>query len=521
MTFLNALQQIINSVNNLQTTENGALGFRSTGKKLLDMNYNVPKYRKASAEAIAADFDEACRENELLAVLWMFFARDVRGGLGERRLFRICFSRYCTTNPDRAKAILPLLSEYGRWDDVIYATANTPVWDEAVKLLQRQLRADVAACKRGEGISLLAKWLPSERTSSKQSRELARKLAHDMRMNIVSYNRTLSMLRQHLNVVESKMSAQQWSEIDYAAVPSCANLLYRNAFFKHDEERRKAYLDALRSGHTKINAKTVFPHDIVRQYQKDVGWFATSLRDYDQTLEELWKALPDMGGLDNTIVVADGSGSMTTQIDPRSSTTALDVANGLAIYCAEHCAGEFHNKYITFSMTPQFVDLQRAHTLHNKLRIALAHDECANTNIEAVFDIILDTAIQSHATQNDLPRTILIVSDMEFDNCARVQNSADERYWSLQHPDDTLFHQLKCKYENAGYQLPRLVFWNVNSRTGTIPVCENALGVTLVSGYSLGVMQMIQSGNLDPYANLVATLTSDRYQPIFKALTAS
>ena len=227
-----------------------------------------------------------------------------------------------------------------------------------------------------------------------------------------------------------------------------------------------------------------------------------------------------MGGLDNTIVVADGSGSMYGGGNP----SPIDVANALAIYCAEHNKGEFYNKYITFSHTPKFVDLSKGKTLLDKLNIASHHNEVANTNIEAVFDIILDTAIESKAAQEDIPKSILIISDMEFDSCVE-SNSSSRRgmtsYYSMRsysRPDSTLFKQIEKKYAAAGYKIPRVVFWNVASRTSTIPMIENDLGVTLVSGYSVSIFKMIMDGETDPFQNLVNTLMSERYQPVYKAI---
>ena len=310
------------------------------------------------------------------------------------------------------------------------------------------------------------------------------------------------------------MSAKQWNEIKYEAVPSRANLIYNKAFLRNDEERRRAFLESLAKGETKINAGTLFPHEIVSKYGNSV-W--NSINPYNETLEQLWKALPDtVNGNGNTIVVADGSGSMTCDVGPHSSVTALDVANALAIYFAEHSSGQFKDKYITFSGRPQLVDFSKAKNLREKLLIAKQHNEMANTNIEAVFNLILTTAVNNRMRQEDMPQNILIISDMEFDSCATCSSQSD--YWSRKRPDSRLFDVIRQKYEAAGYKLPRLVFWNVNSRTGTIPVKENDLGVALVSGFSQNVASMVMSGKLDPYECLMETLNSERYQPVQKAL---
>ncbi len=319
------------------------------------------------------------------------------------------------------------------------------------------------------------------------------------------YQHMLADLSRHLVVVEQQMSSGKWDSIDYQRVPSRANLIYNSAFLRHDEDRRRDFLAKLEKGEVKINAGTLFPHDIVHKYMSGREW-GQSLGDYDATLEGLWKNLPDtVGGCGNTIVVADGSGSMTCQVSKDSSVTALDVANALAIYFAERSSGQFKDQYITFSGRPQLVDLSGGKSLHDKLRIARLHTEVANTNVEAVFDLILTTAISHHMEQSELPANVLIISDMEFDGCARAHSGR---------LSTRLFDTIRQKYENAGYKLPRLVFWNVNSRTGTIPVKQNDLGVALVSGFSVNVVNMVMSGQLDPYDCLLEAINVERYQPV-------
>lgn len=514
MTFFDELQHNLNDISNLQLTENGAIGYKSTGKTLLDMNFSIPKYRTMRDNDIAEIFRKAYAENPVYAVLWAFFARDVRGGLGERRLFRILFHSLCVNNPDVARQLVKLVSEYGRWDDLVYSTENTAVWNDAVNVIKEQLLTDTANMKSGKPITLLGKWLPSERTSSQKTRKMARKLARAMGIPFKSYNKMLVALRGYSNVVEVKMSAKEWKAIDYSAVPSYANLRYNNAFLRNDEERRRAYLNALTKGETKINASTAFPHDIVRKYNSG---------RIDTTLEEMWKALPDMGGLDNVIVVSDGSGSMTWS--GNNNARPLDIAYALSIYCSEHCKGEFKDKYITFSAMPQMVDLTKCNTLLDKLKVAKSHEDCSNTNIEAVFGIILDTVIESKAKQEDIPETVLIISDMEFDNCVGSYKSVGGMdCWGsaigrgYTKADSALFNVIKKRFEKAGYKMPRIVFWNVASRTGTIPMKENELGVTLVSGYSVSIFKMVANGETDPYENLVKTITSERYQPVLEAV---
>lgn len=518
MSFFENLEKNINAENSLGYTENGALGFTTTGKTILDMNFRVPKYRTAPERDIAYDFNQAHYENPTLALLWLFYARDCRGGLGERRLFRTILKDRCQRNAKEMKPLLKLVPEYGRWDDLIYATDCTELWDTTISLIREQLDKDLSDMSANKPVSLLAKWLPSSNTSSADTKKLAMKIARGLGMQVNQYRKTLSKLRAYIKVVEVQMSANEWSDIDYSAVPSYANLRYKNAFMKHDEARRQEYLDSLVNGETKINASVAFPHDIVHKYSDHSSW-SQRISDYDETLEQMWKALPTATDLANTIVVADGSGSMTSNVGG-TNVTALDVANALAIYCAERNSGEFHNKYITFSENPKFVDLSPADSLRDKLEIAYRHNECANTNIEAVFDMILDTAVQTHAKQDEIPANILIISDMEFDNCVCTNRPCRSYNGDRKSVNDTLFEQIRQKYADAGYKLPRLVFWNVCSRTSVIPVKENELGVALVSGFSTSILNMVMSGELDPFKCLINILMVERYKPVMDAIAS-
>ena len=503
------MKEIKNTLNDEKAlTENGAVGYRTTGKELLDLNFAVASLRSASEPEIVNKFTKAFFENKELAVKFLFFARDIREGLGERRLFRVCLRALALLDEEAVIKFLPYVSEYGRWDDLFSLMLDGDDNDEICKkicwLVLEQLSQDEENMKTGKPISLLAKWMPSINCSSKQRKVIAKRICKFCNMSEKQYRQALSALRKYLNVVERKMCANEWSEIDYSAVPSKANLIYRNAFMEHDALRRQEYLDKLQKGEVKINSSVAFPHDIVNKYSKGYNEFWQLVIDEkDVTLEEMWKALPDLvQGCGNTIVIADGSGSMMCKVDSKSQTTALDVANALAIYFAERSSGEFKDKYITFSERPQLVDLSKGETLKDKLNIAYVHSEVADTNIEATFDLILQTAINSNATQEDIPANVLIISDMEYNMavCGR--------------PDETLFQTIKARFNEAGYKMPRLIFWNVNSRTNVIPVKENELGIALVSGFSVNVVKMVMSGKLDPYEVLVERLMSPRYECI-------
>lgn len=499
---LHLIKEELDEQDNYSLTENGAVGYKSSKSALVDINYKVASLRNSDEDEIVALFDEAFKENKEYALKWLFFARDIREGLGERRLFRICYKRLFELDDVLFRQNLHNIAEYGRWDDLVSLIGISYCIDKRIaSMILEQLAQDIIDCDNDKPISLLAKWLPSENASSKKTKALARYVIKLLRMSPRQYRLMLSKLRAHLNVVETQMCRNEWSEIDYERVPSLANLKYKDAFMKHDIERRLDYLSSVAKGESKFNMKVATPVDVVAKYRAS-RW---NIGDFDPALELAWKNLKDVL-VEDTLVVADGSGSMLTEVS--GNTSALDVANALAIYTSEHNSGVYKNKYITFSSKPQFVDFSDANSLHEKLQVAKKHSEVSNTNIEAVFNLILQTAVKNNIPQNQMIKNILIISDMEFD--------AAQKMWRNDDPVLTqpLFDLIKRRYSDAGYALPKLIFWNVNSRTQTIPLVENELGVALVSGFSQNVLKMVMTNNLNPYDILIETITSPRYDAI-------
>ena len=507
--FMTELKKTLLSDFNTSVTENGALGYRTTGSDLLDLNFAVSSLRNLPDCQVVEKFKKSFFQNKLLAIKWLFFASDVRLGLGERRLFRLCYKFLAESEPNLALALMPLVAEYTRYDNLL-TLLDTPLAKEVSNYLKETLLSDKAKMEKGEPISLCAKWMPSVNTSSLQTRNYAKILIANWGISPRNYRKLLSSLRGYTNVVEVKMSAGEWDKIDYSQVPSKANLKYSKAFMRNDEDRRKEFLEKLTLGTTKINAGVLYPHDIVSKYLVRI-----KLHAHDKTLEELWKALPDyVNGQSNTLCVLDGSSSMYWGKVGNTNLNSLQIASALTIYFAERSSGAYKDKFITFSENPQLVDLSSGKSLHDKLGITLSHTEVANTNIEKVFDLILATAINNKASQEDMPSNVLILSDMEFDGCSCASSC------SLQNKgaSNKLFKMFEALYAHYGYKLPRLVFWNICSRTGTIPLNENENGVALVSGFSPTVMDMVLSSKLDPYECLLDKLNDARYDAVQKAV---
>lgn len=505
MGFIKAMEK-----NEKKLTENGAVGFATEGHKIVDLNFAIPSFRKQVNTAL---FEQALNEDKVLTLKWLLFLRDVRGGVGERKSFKEFMVYLAKAHEDIAVKLINEvdIAEYGRWDDILDIYFNTK--SKKVQLAIRskvigQFIDDMKNYKDGKPISLLSKWMYSTNASSAETVKRGHIIKKWFEFNSKEYRKVLSKLRKYIDIVERKMSANEWNKIDYNAVPSKANLNYGDAFMEHDEKRRTEYLESLKKGETKINAQAMFLHDIVHKYGAfNYGRF----NSVDETLEALWNAQDKVEGFKNTLVVRDGSGSMTVTIG-NSNVSALDVASAISLYCAQNNSGEFKNKFITFSSRPQMVTVN-SDTLFGNLNIMRRYDDCSNTNIEATFDLILDTAVKNHMSQEDIPNTVLIITDCEFDFVA-----GNRFYWGESVPpiNEALFETIRKRFEAKGYKLPKLVFWNVNSRTGTIPMTENEMGVILLSGFSKNLMQMVMSSELDPYNALVEQLNVPRYAVIDK-----
>lgn len=498
MGFMEQLHNVL--TNQKAVTENGAVGYASTGKELLDLNFAVASLRNKSEGEIRKRFLKAYYEDPELAMKWLFFLRDIRGGLGERRSFRIILKSLLEIRVDMVRRLIPYIAEYGRFDD-LFCLFGTTVESDVINYLKEQLTKDMQKMQAEQPVSLCAKWMPSINASSEKSRRIALKIRDALGITAKEYRQMLSALRKYSQVLEVSMSAGDWQEISYENVPSRANLCYRKAFLRNDESRRREFLESLAKGEQNIHAGVLMPHEIVQRYSKRKRW-TPQVGAYDETLEELWKHLEDqVQGSDDVLCIVDGSGSMCCTVG-EGDLQAVHVSNALGIYFAERMCDPYHDKFITFSARPKYVDLSNCRTLQDKLNLAYAHNDLTNTNIEKSFELILQTAVENKLSQRDLPKTVLVISDMEFD---AARGRKDEK---------TLFQKIQYRYALHGYQMPKLVFWNCNSRTNVIPVRETENGVALVSGFSVNVCKMVLSNQLNPYACLLEQLNTERYERI-------
>lgn len=496
---------------NVSITENGMEGYKHTDHALVDFNFKVASYR-SDKEAAVKDFQKVLKEKDPYILKYLMYLRDAREGMGERDLYKTCIlellkSTSLANKDEIVAALINGTSEYGRWDD-LWVLLDTKYKDAVIAAVKVQLAADMKKLVESEGkdiqsVSLLGKWLPSENASSIKTKKLAHIFIKELGATPRSYRKMLSALRGHLNVVETFMCAKEWDKIDYNIVPSKANLKYMNAFLRHDEARRREFLAKALAGDksVKINMGVAFPHEIVHAYHRTAG--------YDESLEAYWKNLKPCVGLKDTIVVRDGSGSMCCTVGG-TNITALDISTALAIYCSQYLEESFKNKFITFSSRAKLVDLSKCGSLRSKLDTCHNYNDCSNTNIQNVFELILDTAVESKLKPEEIPATVLVISDMEFDPAA-----GSGSYWGGGfNAGSNVFKVMDQKFKAAGYKLPKLAFWNVNSRTGTIPCKFNENGVLLISGFSQNVLSMVMNSKTDPYDALIEELNKERYESI-------
>lgn len=448
-------------------TSNGMRALSTTLSANTDLFSSIGSMRNVSSNEIVARFQKAWQENPEHALRISFYSRDVLEGQGERNTPHQIWLWLANNHPDALRKNLHLIPALGYWKDVLILF-NTPVELEVLNLIAQGL---------SEKNGLCAKWMP-------RKGEIANKIRKHLKMTPKEYRKTLVELTK---VVETQMCAKDWASINYQHVPSKAAKMYRKAFKKRDTERYNAFISAVEKGEAKINAKALHPHEIVGEY------LTRYTNVVDKTLEAQWKALPNfLENADaNFMTVCDVSGSM--------SGLPMNVCISLGIYLSEKNNGPFKDAFITFSSNPQ-LQILKGNSLLEKVRQLSTADWNGSTDIEKVFKLILKTAVVNNVSAENMPGTILIMSDMQFNSCTSNASAS-------------VFDMISSEYAKAGYTMPQLVFWQLNAVAGHQPVSYNQQGVALVSGFSPSIMkQLLSAGKMTPEFIMLQTIMSDRYK---------
>jgi hypothetical protein len=468
-------QNIMNFLDALQTedtlTENGMVTNSSTLNECVNLFFTIGAMRGQDKERLLSLFSKAFIENPKTALRILFWARDVRGGAGERQIFRDIIQLLAEVAPKVLAKNIKFIPEFGRWDDLT-VLFNTKVNDDAIDTIVQGLEAKNGLC---------AKWMPRKGVIFNSIRKVMGLTPKSLRKTLVVLSKT----------VEQKMCANEWTNIEYSKVPSLAMARYTKAFSKHNLIGFGEYLESLKKGETKVNAGAVYPYDVIKTLEQGVK---------DLAIEQ-WKALPNFmeGSTERILPVVDVSGSMINLAGNNSNLTCLDVAVSLGLYISERNEGSFKDSFITFSERPQLQKLRgNLYDRYTQLRVA---EWGMSTNLESVFKLILNQSIKHNVPQSEMPTKILILSDMEFNQATGRNNSA--------------IQMIREEYENSGYQLPGIIFWNIQSRGDNFPVRFDESGTALISGFSPSILKSILGGKeLSPVLIMTETIESERYKMI-------
>jgi len=470
------MNAFVNAIANQEArTANGMKARKSTAKATVDLFYKIGASR---GKNITADFTAAYVENQDVALRIAQWARDVRGGAGERQLFRDILVHLEKHNPDAAMALLRKIPEVGRWDDIFVFT-NPTLKSAAYTMLGDALRA-----RNG----LAAKWTPRKGKIAAEVREFFGMTPKQYRKSLVGMT----------NVVETQMCAKDWDNINFSHVPSVASRIYKKAFNRHTTEFA-AYVAKLVAGDktVKVNANAIFPHDVLKGVVSAYGAKTLSKTELDHVTAQ-WNALPNYVEDASILPIVDVSGSMSCPAGKSGSVTCMDISVSLGLYLADKNKGVFKDTFLTFSDKPQLMTLKG--DIIQKVNQMSSSDWGMSTNLHAAFEKILSVAVKGNAPQEDMPAMVLILSDMQFNQCVKH--------------DDSAMEMIERKFEAAGYTVPKVVFWNLNA-SDNVPVKSDKSGAALVSGFSPAIMASLLGADAEqftPEGIMLKTVMSDRYK---------
>ena len=457
---------------NVTLTENGMVTNPTTLNKCVDLFFSIGAMRGKSKDKVISLFNEAYNENPLVASKLLFWSRDVRSGAGERQIFRDILTHLTTTSPQTVRKNIGLIPEFGRWDDVL-VLVGTELEDDMFILIKDSLT---------NGDALCAKWMPRKGDVANRLRKLFRFTPKEYRKMLVNLT----------NVVESKMCAKDWESIDYSKLPSLASSRYQKSFVKNDTERYDEYKKALIDGTAKVNAGAVYPYDIIKSINQGGDTIVS---------EKQWESLPNWmeDSNERILPVVDVSGSMCCPAGGNDNLSCMDVAISLGMYISERNEGNFKDAFVTFSNNPQLQYLTGG--LKERLNKLRRSDWGMSTDLEAVFNLILNQAKTYNIPQDKMPTKIMILSDMQFNQATRSDLGSQSMIESM--------------YEVAGYKKPDIIYWNLNASGDNFPVEFDKDGTALVSGFSPSILKPLLSGkNMTPESIMMETVNDERYSLI-------
>jgi hypothetical protein len=467
-------------------TENGMMTNSSSLNHCVDLFFQIGAMRGQDKGRLINTFSKAYAEDSLVAMRLLFWARDIRGGAGERQIFRDIVSHLVKNHKDSIAKNLTLFAEFGRWDDLL-TLVGTRLETQALDIIAEGLKDENALC---------AKWMPRE-GKNRDKNKLAKVVRKHLNLNPKAYRQLLVNLS---NTVEQAMCSKDWDSIDYNKLPSKAMANYMKAFSKNDPVRFQAYMDSLEKGEAKINAGAVYPYDIIKSMKHGGVTQATNAQ---------WLALPNYMENNNErlLPVCDVSGSMGCPAGNNPNVTCMDVSISLGMYIAERNEGVFKDAFVTFSSNPQLQILKG--NLSERYQQLKRADWGMSTDLEATYKMILNQAQKHNVPQEEMPTMLIIFSDMEF-NQATSQGWGRDSTWN-----PTAQEMVEDMYAKAGYEMPKVVYWNIQARNDNFPVKFDEQGTALVSGFSPSLLTSLLSGkDLSPVSMMLEVVNSERYDKV-------
>lgn len=490
------------------TTENGAISLGLDDGIDPRVAFFFKTVRDTPVETVNLLLSRAWQSSPLDTLKLVFHLRDCRGGKGEKKQFHLCLTWLLANHQEELRRNFDSIPFYGSYKDWLFFL-GTALEKEMVTRFTAQLTIDKGLLASPDPkvkgtISLASKWAPTEGCAHDREHDASKKFAEGLGVRKVAYRKEyLVPLREHLRIVESSMCEGDWESIDYSKVPSVALKRYKKAFEKHSPEKYKEFLAKVKSGEAKMNVNRLHPHEILEPYLKGFGCFSGVNETVDETVEVQWKVFVENirkrwgsgKGLGNAIVMSDVSGSM--------SGVPICVSVALGMLVAELAEGPFHNRWITFSVDAKIEEIRGATLLEKVNNMVKTHWD-GNTNLQSAFDNLLTTAKMLRVPPEQMPSSIIIVSDMEFDEACRNN-------------DRTNYEEIERKYDTAGYKRPRLIFWNVRTGSGEIqfPVTSSVPNCALISGFSSDLLDIfLENTEITPYQVMRKAIDNPRYERI-------
>lgn len=472
---------------NNSLTENGMTTNSSSLNLCVDLFFQIGAMRGQDKTRLINVFTKVFGENPLNAMRLLFWARDVRGGAGERKIFRDIIEYLANNRTEVLGKNLHLISEFGRWDDLL-VLVGTPLETQALGLISEGLNSKNGLC---------AKWMPRPNVGNREKKRWATTLRKYLGLSPRDYRK---MLVENSNTVEQLMCAREYALIDYSKLPSKAMSDYMKAFSKNDLSRFQAYLSSVEKGEVKINAGAVYPYDVIKNLKQG----------NTKGADVQWNALPNYMENNNERVLplVDVSGSMSSPAGGNANVTCMDVSISLGLYISERNVGPFKDAFITFHESPTLEIVKGS--LSERYNQMARSRWGGSTNLEAAFKLILNKAVASKVAPEEMPTMMLILSDMEFDS------AVGSRWGGQGSWNQTAQQMIEKMYKDAGYEVPKIVFWNIQSRgDNNKPVHFDKNGTALVSGFSPSLLTSLLAGKeMSPYSMMMSVIGSERYASV-------